>query len=81
METALHRDLVGPIRSTRCQVSIHHWASTVISNPVQNLICEYSKDAPDQSLMDAVTAIIYAAPHTELKGETISPFPAYLRTY
>lgn len=28
-----------------------------------------SKDEPDGSVADAVTALIYSAPHTELKGK------------
>lgn len=40
-----------------------------------------SKDAPDPSLRDAVCAIIYAAPHTELKGGTMHMRPVEFTTH
>jgi hypothetical protein len=69
MRTALYGDSVRSIRTAGRLVSFPHKIAVVTINPLNspNLIC--SKEAPDPSLRDAVCAIIYAAPHTELKGE------------
>lgn len=39
-----------------------------ISVVERSYILVRSKDEPDGSVADAVNALIYAAPHTELKG-------------
>lgn len=80
-QTALYRDSFRPICAAGCLVSLISVLQVLCERLILIFVANCSKDAPDPSLRDAVCAIIYAAPHTELKGRTVHIRPVELTTH